>query len=194
MTMTLCIFCGALPGIRPAYRQAAERLGCLLAERQIAIVYGGGRVGLMGALADAALAAGGRVTGIIPRALFDRELGHNGVTELRIVGSMHERKAMMEELSDGFIALPGGFGTFEEIFEMITWLQLGVHGKPCALLNIEGYFDALAGFVEHASAEGFITSEDRDLLLVDDDPERLLDRVLAYRAPAATKWLALEQT
>lgn len=194
MTAHVCVFCGALNGNRRIYKEAAELLGRTIAERGIKLVYGGGRIGLMGTVANAALSAGGRVIGVIPQALFDRELGHQDVSDLRIVASMHERKAMMEELSDGFIALPGGFGTFEEIFEMITWLQLGVHGKPCALFNVDGYFDSLLAFIDHACKEGFITREDRDLLLVDDDPNRLLDRLIAYKAPPATKWLAIEQT
>jgi len=194
MTARVCVFCGALNGSREIYRQAAETLGRTIAERGVTLVYGGGRIGLMGTVANGALAAGGAVIGVIPQALFNRELGHQDITELKIVGSMHERKAMMEELSDGFIAMPGGFGTFEEIFEMITWLQLGAHAKPCAFFNVDGYFDALLSFVDHACGQGFITREDRELLLVDSDAERLVDRLLAYQPPPATKWLAIEQT
>lgn len=194
MTTRICVYCGALGGDNPAYRDAAKKLGKLLAERDICLVYGGGRVGLMGDLADSILEAGGQVTGIIPEALYKRELAHEGVQDLRVVGSMHERKALMEELSSGFIAMPGGFGTFEEILEMITWLQLGAHGKACGLLNIEKYYASLLQFFDHASAQGFITREDRHLVLDDSSPERLLEKVLSYEAPATTKWLALDQT
>ena len=194
MNRRLCVFCGALPGLQPAYRQAAEELGRLLAKQSICLVYGGGRVGLMGTIADAVLAAGGETIGIIPQSLFERELGHQSVGDLRVVGSMHERKALMEELSDGFIALPGGFGTLEELFEMITWLQLGVHRKPCGLLNISGYYDTLLKFLDSVSAEGFITKEDRQLLLSESDPDKLLNRILSFEVPVITKWLALEQT
>lgn len=194
MNRRICVFCGAFPGLKVAYRQAAEELGRLLAKSSIGLVYGGGRVGLMGTLADAVLEAGGEAIGVIPQSLFQRELGHQSIKDLRIVGSMHERKALMEELSDGFIALPGGFGTLEELFEMITWLQLGVHGKPCGLLNIEGYYDTLLQFLDNVSSEGFLTNTDRQLLLADSNPKTLLDLVLSFKPPPTTKWLALEQT
>ena len=147
----ICVFCGSQVGRRPLYAAAATALGTLLAQRGIGLVYGGGKIGLMGVVADAALAAGGEVIGVIPERLMNRELGHGGVTDLRVVDSMHERKAMMSELSDGFIALPGGYGTFEEFFEVVTWMQLGIQSKPCGLLNVGGYYDMLLALLDHAS-------------------------------------------
>jgi uncharacterized protein (TIGR00730 family) len=168
---------------------AAVELGEALAGSGIELVHGGGCVGLMGVLADAALARGGRVTGVIPHTLMVREVGHRGLTDLRVVESMHERKAMMAELSDGFIALPGGFGTLEETFEILTWAQLGLHTHPCGLLNIDGYFDALLAFLDRSVNEAFVREAHRAMLLVDDSPRRLLDRFAAYRAPTIEKWL-----
>ena len=185
----ICVFAGSSPGASDAYRKAAVELGEALAERDTELVYGGGCVGLMGVLADAALACGGRVIGVIPHTLMLREVGHRGLTELRVVDSMHERKAMMAELSDGFIALPGGFGTLEETFEILTWAQLGLHGHPCGLLNIDGYFDGLLAFLDHAVREAFVRDAHRSMLLVADSPRRLLDRFAAYRAPNVEKWL-----
>jgi uncharacterized protein (TIGR00730 family) len=190
----VCVFCGSSTGVRPEYVAAARALGALLAERGIGLVYGGGAVGLMGALADAALAAGGEVIGVIPHALVARELAHNGVGDLRVVATMHERKALMNELADGFVALPGGLGTLEEIFEAWSWAQLGSHTKPCALLNVAGYYDALLAFLDHAVREQFLRPEHRAMLLVDDDPARLLDRCASYRAPHAPKWITPQQT
>lgn len=164
-------------------------MGTRLAQRGIELVYGGGRVGLMGTVADAALAAGGRVIGVIPQALFDKEIGHTGLTDLRVVPSMHERKALMADLSDGFIALPGGFGTFEEFFEVLTWAQLGFHRKACALLNSAGYYDSLLAFFDHVTAEGFVRAAHRQLLVVDTEVDSLLDRLLAYQPPQVDKWL-----
>lgn len=188
--MRLCVFCGSNPGRRPEYRAAAVALGQLLAREKIGVVYGGASVGLMGALADATLAEGGEVIGVIPRALMDREVGHHGLTDLRVVGSMHARKAMMAELSDGFVALPGGAGTLEEIAEVWTWSQLGDHEKPCGLLNVAGFYDRLIGFLDHAAAEGFMRAEHRAMLLAADGPEAMLAAFAAYRAPRVRKWIA----
>ncbi len=185
----VCVFCGSSPGARPAYRDAAEALGRALAAQGRTLVYGGGNVGLMGAGADAALAAGGRVISVIPRHLVEREVGHNGVTELRVVDSMHERKQLMADLADAFVLLPGGLGSLEEFFEVWTWGQLGLHRKPYGLLNVAGYFDPLLAFLDHAVAERFVRSEHRDLVLVDDDPERLLARLDTHEPVAVPKWI-----
>lgn len=185
----ICVFAGSSPGANDAYRSAAVELGEALAARDIELVYGGGCVGLMGVLADAALARGGRVTGVIPHTLMVREVGHRALTELHVVDSMHERKAKMAELSEGFIALPGGFGTLEELFEILTWAQLGLHGHPCGLLNVNGYFDSLLAFLDHSVQEAFVRDAHRGMLLVDDTPQSLLDRFAAYRAPVVAKWL-----
>lgn len=190
----VCVFCGSSPGARPAYRAAAEAFGTLLAARGIGLVYGGASVGLMGAVADAALAAGGEVVGVLPRALATKELSHGRLTELRLVDSMHERKAQMADLSDGFVALPGGVGTFEELFEILTWAQLGLHEKPCALLDVDGYFASLLAFLDHAVDERFVRPQHRAMLLVDDAPERLLDAMTRYRAPRVEKWLDRSET
>jgi uncharacterized protein (TIGR00730 family) len=191
----ICVFCGSSPGGRPAYREATVELARLLVSEGIGVVYGGGRVGLMGALADAVLAEGGAITGVIPRSLVNREIGHCSVADMHVVGSMHERKATMADLSDAFVALPGGIGTLEELFEVYTWTQLGLHQKPCALLNVEGYFDGIAGFLDHAVSERFLRDETRELLLVDDDPRSLLDRLRAFRPEAVVpKWIDREET
>jgi len=174
----ICVFCGANAGARPVYAETARLVGRLLVERGLGVVFGGGRIGLMGALADAALAAGGEVIGVIPQALVDREQAHGGLTELHIVSTMHERKALMTDRSDAFLALPGGFGTMDELFEAITWRQLGYHRKPAALLNVDGCYDGLASFLERAAADGFIGSLN-ERLLVGDDPATLLDRLIA---------------
>jgi len=185
----ICVFAGSSAGTDAVYRTAAVDLAAALATRRIELVYGGGCVGLMGVLADAMLARGGRVTGVIPQALLEREVGHRSLTELKIVGSMHERKATMAALSEGFIALPGGFGTLEELFEVLTWAQLGLHQHPCGLLNVGGYFDGLLAFLDHAKGEGFVNSTHRGMLLVDRDAARLIDRFADYRAPRVDKWL-----
>ena len=190
---SVCVYCGSSVGVRDDYAQAATTLGRLLAERGVTTIYGAGNIGLMGVLADAALAAGGQVVGVIPEALVARELAHNGVTELRIVASMHERKALMADLSDAFIALPGGFGTLEELCEMLTWLQLGIHQKPCGLLNVAGYYDPLIAMFDRAVDERFLRSQHRDLLLVDDDPGSLLDRLQQAQPPEVHKWLDRDQ-
>ena len=183
----LCVFCGSSPGHDPVYAGSAAQFGRLLAERGIGLVYGGGRVGLMGALADAALAAGGEVIGVIPQALLERELGHRGLTELRVVDSMHSRKALMGELSEGFIALPGGVGTLEELFEVWSWATLGLHRKPCGLLDVGGFFAPLVEFLDRQVEAGFIQPRYRAMLAVASTPERLLDAFSAYEAPAE-KW------
>ncbi len=185
----LCVFCGSSVGREAGYRQLAEALARTLAGRGIGIVYGGAWVGLMGALADAALAAGGEVIGVIPRALIEREIGHEGLTELRIVDSMHERKALMAELADGFVALPGGVGTLEELFEIWTWAQLGLHAKPCALLDTNGFFDPLVAFLDHLVDTGFVRAAHRASLLTVHSPEELLAAFEAYRPPRVAKWL-----
>lgn len=183
----ICVFCGSRPGVRPAYRAAAEAVGALFAERGTELVYGGGNVGLMGIVADACLAAGGRVVGVIPRALLEWEVGHEGLTRLEVVDSMHTRKARMAELADAFIALPGGLGTFEELFEILTWAQLGFHSKPVGLLNVEAYYQPLVQMMERGVAEGFMKAENRGLLLVEDNVNALLRTMGAYHPPAVGK-------
>jgi uncharacterized protein (TIGR00730 family) len=190
---SLCVFCGSNPGASPAYAEAAARLGRIVAERGMTLVYGGGRVGLMGVVAGAALAAGGRVIGVIPEALATLELAHDGLTALEVVGSMHERKARMSELSDGFLALPGGIGTLEEWFEVWTWSQLGFHPKPCGLLNVAGYYDHLLAFLDHVTAERFLNETHRSMAIVGDDPQLLLDRLAAWRPSRARKWIEAEE-
>ena len=191
----LCVFCGSTPGARPSYAAAASRLGGLLAQRDIGLVYGGGNVGLMGVVADAVLAGGGRVLGVIPHFLAAKELAHAGATEMRVVGSMHERKAAMAANADAFVALPGGFGTMEELFEVLTWGQLGLHAKPVGLLDVEGFYASLVAFLDHAAAERLLKPEHRALLLVDTDPERLVDRLAAWKPVTVDKWLeTAEQT
>ena len=184
----VCVFCGSNMGARPDYRQAAERLGTVLAERGLGLVYGGAHVGLMGVLAEVVLARGGEVIGVIPASLVAKEVAHVGLADLRIVGSLHERKALMAELSDGFIALPGGLGTFEEFFEALSWAQLGLHSKPCGLLNVGGFFDALSALVDHAIAERFVRPEYRALIVEAREPEELLARLAAYTPPGVEKW------
>ena len=186
---SLCVFCGSSPGANPVYRAAAEQLGALLAEQGVRLVYGGGHVGLMGTVADAALAAGGSVIGVIPQHMVDREVAHRGLTELRVVRSMHERKAVMAELSDGFVALPGGLGTLEELFEVWTWGQLGLHHKPYALLDVAGFFQPLLAFLDHQVAERFVRPEHRAMLVVETAPERLLQRMRAHEPIPLPKWL-----
>jgi uncharacterized protein (TIGR00730 family) len=185
----VCVYAGSSPGARPVYARAARELGALLAGRGIGVVYGGGKVGLMGALADAAMAAGGEVTGVIPRALLEREIGHRGVTSLRVVESMHQRKALMADLADAFVALPGGIGTLEELVEMHTWAQLGLHAKPIGVLDVAGFYRPLAAFLDHAVAERFLRAEHRATLLVEEDPGVLLRRMEAFQPLAAEKWI-----
>jgi len=188
MLKRVCVFCGSSDGARSSYREAAAMLGRVLGARRIGVVYGGGNIGLMGALADAALGAGGEVIGVIPEHLVNKELAHRGV-DLRIVHSMHERKALMADLADAFIALPGGYGTLEEFCEVLTWSQLGLHAKPCGLLNVDGYYDSLLGLFDHAVAEGFVRPPSRDIVLVDDQAARLLDRLALWQAPQVERWI-----
>jgi uncharacterized protein (TIGR00730 family) len=190
----LCVFCGSSNGRNPAFAEAARALGANLASRDIEVVYGGGNVGLMGVVADATLASGGRVIGVIPHALVSRELAHEGLTELHVVDSMHERKALMARLADGFIALPGGFGTLEEFCEAVTWTQLGVHAKPCGLLNVAGFYDGLLAFLEHALAQEFLRPTHRQIVVGDADPVALVDRVLAWQPPPVERWIDRTQS
>jgi uncharacterized protein (TIGR00730 family) len=191
---SICVFCGSSIGARPEYSAAAAEFGGLMGLRGIRAVYGGGNVGLMGVLADAALAAGGEVIGVIPQMLVDRELAHHGVSELRIVGSMHERKALMAELADAFVALPGGLGTFEELCEVLTWAQLGIHGKPVGCLNALGYFNGLLHFLDHAVSERFLLPQQRRLLLSASDPQELLTRLAEHEPRTNEKWFDREAT
>ena len=190
----ICVYCGASRGRDPAYAEAARAMGRALAERGIELVTGGGRVGLMGVVADAALEAGGSVVGVIPQALMKRELAHAELSELIVTASMHERKAKMAELADGFIAMPGGLGTYEELFEIWTWAQLGWHHKPCGLLNAAGFYDKLVAFLDGATDDQFLKPEHRAMLVVDGDADRLLDRFAAYTPPVVTKWIGADQT
>jgi uncharacterized protein (TIGR00730 family) len=191
----ICVFCGANVGARPAYAEAAEEFARLLVADGIGVVYGGTEVGLMGRLADAALAEGGEVIGVIPGALVDKEIAHRGLTELRVVGSMHERKALMAELSEAFVALPGGLGTLEELFEVYTWSQLGLHRKPCGLLDVDGYYAGIEAFLEHAVDERFLREEHRAMLMVEEEPRALLDRLRDWEPGfVQPKWIGREET
>jgi uncharacterized protein (TIGR00730 family) len=190
----VCVFCGSSPGARPAYAEATAEVARLLAGEGIGVVYGGGHVGLMGVLADTVMAAGGEAIGVMPQALVDREIGHTGISELRVVGSMHERKALMADLSDAFIALPGGAGTLEELFEVYTWAQLGLHDKPCGLLDVEDYFSGLVGFLDHAVDERFLREEHRAMLMVEHEPPALIARLAEFEPRAVTpKWIDREE-
>jgi uncharacterized protein (TIGR00730 family) len=185
--MRVCVFCGSSTGTGPGYRDAADHVGRRLAERGIGLVYGGARVGTMGVIADAALAAGGWVTGVIPQSLVDREVAHNGVDDLHVVADLHERKALMASLSDAFVALPGGAGTLEELFEVFTWAQLGLHDKPIALLDVDGYWQPMLRFLDHMAEQGFLKAEYRDMLIVHTDVDAVLDRFPDHRPPR-DKW------
>ncbi len=187
--MRICVFCGSSDGRNGSYLEIAGRFGTLLAEKNIGVVYGGASIGLMGAVADAAITAGGEVIGVIPKALADVEVAHATLSDLRIVGTMHERKALMASLSDAFVALPGGIGTLEEIFEVWTWAQLGVHPKPCALLNVEGFYDKLVEFLNMVRDEKFLRPMHRDMLIVEQDPEVLLSAFETYVPPRTAKWI-----
>ena len=190
----VCVFCGSSVGNKPEYAEAAVTLGGLLAKKQIGLVYGGGNVGLMGVIADAVLEAGGEVIGVIPHSLAQREIEHQGLTQLHVVDSMHTRKAMMADLADAFIAMPGGVGTFEEFFEAVTWTQLGLHRKPCGLLNLAGFYTPLAAFIDQAVTEGFIKPVHRAAIVVDDNAERLLDTLAQVKLPDVPKWIEKEDT
>ncbi len=185
----ICVYLGSNSGRQPVYVEQAAAFGRELATRGIGLVYGGARAGTMGVLADATLAAGGRVIGVIPKALVEKEMAHTGLTEQHIVSSMHERKTLMAERADGFVALPGGAGTFEEMFETWTWAQLGMHQKPCGLLNIAGFYDQLAAFLDHAKEEAFMRPEHRAMLIVERDPAKLLERFEHYTPPTVSKWI-----
>jgi uncharacterized protein (TIGR00730 family) len=188
----LCVFCGSRTGSDGLYASAAQQLGTEMARRGIELIYGGGNVGLMGVIADAVLDAGGMVTGVIPEALAAKELAHGQIQDLRVVSSMHERKALMAELADGFVAMPGGLGTLEEFFEVLTWGQLGFHGKPVALFNVGGYFDGLLAFIDHAVTHQFIRSEHGRMVIAESTVGNLFERMAAYRSPAVSKWLERE--
>lgn len=184
----ICVYCGSNLGSRAKYAEAAEELADVLVRHDLELVYGGASKGMMGVIADRVLKLGGRAHGVIPKMLIEKEIGHTGLTELHVVASMHERKTMMAALSDGFIAMPGGFGTLEEIIEIVTWGQLRFHDKPCGLLNVDGYFDALLGFLDHAEEEGFLRSENRRMLLADADAAGLVQQFERYTAPKVEKW------
>ena len=190
----VCVFCGSSSGSRPVYAEASRALGKTMRQRNLGLVYGGGNVGLMGIIADAIMESGGEVIGVIPDALVERELAHRGVTELFVVRSMHERKAKMAELSDAFIAMPGGFGTLEEFCEIITWAQLGLHRKPCGILNVEGYYDPLLSLFDQAVSEGFVHSKNRQIIIQETDPERLLDKFAAFRPPETERWIDRDES
>ena len=190
----ICVYCGSNPGRLPEYRDAARLLGYEMAGRGLGLVYGGASIGVMGAVADAVLERGGQAVGVIPYSLATKEVSHDGLDELIVVDSMHERKAKMAELSDGFIALPGGWGTIEEIFEMLTWAQLGFHEKPCGLLNVAAYYDPLFAFLENAIEQQFVKEEYRPMIIMDEAPAVLLDRFDHYRAPQVRKWIGPEET
>ena len=189
MIKSLCVFCGSNAGNDPAAANAARELGQLLAASDVTLVYGGGRVGLMGVIADAVLSGGGRAVGVIPRGLFEREVGHRGLTELHVVESMHDRKALMASLSDAFVAMPGGLGTLEEVFEVWTWGQLGIHRKPIGFLDVSGYYAPLMAFLDQGVAAGFIRAQHRAAAIVDADPKSLLERLQQHRPPDVQKWL-----
>ncbi|MBA2441876.1 MAG: TIGR00730 family Rossman fold protein [Rubrobacter sp.] len=188
----MCVFCGSRTGGRPSYAAAARRVGTGIAERGLRLVYGGGRVGLMGVVADAALAAGGEVVGVIPDSMDEREVSHTGLTELHVVGSLHERKVLMADLSDAFLALPGGYGTLEEFLEVLTWAQLGLHGKPCGLLDVDGFYEPLRQLFDGATREGFVSPEHRSLVLTETDPGALIELLQQPAHPGTGAHLSRE--
>lgn len=190
----LCVYCGSSRGTKSEYTAGARRLAKTLVNNDIELIYGGASIGIMGVLADAVLEGGGRVTGIIPEDLMSREVAHSGINELKVVPSMHERKALMADMSDGFAALPGGLGTFEELFEILTWAQLGFHRKPVGILNIGGYFDYLIKFLDHAVNEQFLQHHHRSMLIIEDDPDTLLLRFTEYQSPVMKQWIDREAT
>ncbi len=185
----ICVYCGSNTGTRPDYAEAAKNLAEVLVRRDLELVYGGAAKGIMGVIADTVLEHGGTAHGVIPKLLEEKEIAHGGLTQLHVVASMHERKSMMAELSDGFIALPGGFGTLEEIIEILTWGQLQFHDKPCGVLNVSGYFDHLMAYLDHAEREGFLRAENRQMLLQDTDPAGLIRQFERYKAPHVDKWM-----
>jgi hypothetical protein len=189
----VCVFCGSSPGRDPRHAEQAAALARELASRGMGLVFGGGSIGLMGVLADHALAAGGSVTGVIPHSLAARELAHRGVADMRVVATMHARKALMAELADAFVALPGGMGTLDELFEVVTWSQLGIHRKPIGVLNVAGYYDPLVALLDHAVAGGFVAAESRGLVIVDADPAALLDRMAAHEPAPGPAWVTPEE-
>jgi uncharacterized protein (TIGR00730 family) len=191
---TLCVYCGSSPGWLPQYAEEASSFGALLASNDISLVYGGGNVGLMGAVADGALQAGGKVVGVIPKALVAKEVAHQGLTDLRVVDSMHERKLMMTDLADGFVALPGGVGTIEEIFEMVTWGQLGLHTKPCAFLNIAGFYDHLFRFLRHMTEHRFLKEQHLDTILMEIDGDKLISSMRMHVPKQVDKWIDRKTT
>ena len=190
----ICVYCGSSPGRLEVYAGAARALGQALVASDLGLVYGGASIGLMGLIADTVLQLGGRAVGVIPKGLARKEVMHRQLSELHVTQSMHERKTLMAELSDGFIAMPGGIGTFEEIFEIWTWAQLGIHAKPCGLLNVAGYYDALTTFLDHAAAEQFLKPDQRSLLMVEREPQALLDRFGRYQPPSVRKWLDADES
>jgi len=194
MIQSVCVFCGSSHGFAPEYELTAKEMGRAIALRGWTLIYGGGNVGLMGVVADAALAAGGKVIGVIPEALLARELGHRGVTQLRVVNTMHERKAMMADLADAFVALPGGIGTFEEFFEVLTWAQLGIHHKPCGLLNTRGYYQPVMDLLKNAVTEGFLRAEHQQMVLKAEQVEELLAQLEAHKPAQTAKWISRNQT
>ena len=189
----ICVYCGSSPGKNPAYLRAAKSLANAMCERDIGLVYGGAAIGVMGAVANAVLDGGGEAIGVIPKSLAVKEVAHSNLTELHVVASMHERKAMMAGLADGFIALPGGWGTLEEIFEILTWAQLGFHNNPCGLLNVEGYYDGLIGFLDNAFEQQFVNELCRPMLIRASEPVALLDQFTEYRAPKVRKWMGEDE-
>lgn len=191
---SICVFCGSSTGNEPEYTEAARTLGKTLAGANIRLIFGGGQVGLMGEVANATLAAGGEAIGVIPNSLVEREIAHTGLTDLHVVGSMHERKAMMSDLSEGFVALPGGTGTLEEFFEVLTLAQLGEHTKPCGLLNVAGYYDPLLAVFDHMVGKGFLSESNKALVIIESDPKALLAKLERYRPPETIKWLGGQET
>ncbi len=189
MIQRLCVFCGSSSGTDPAYAAAAAQVGTLLAERNIGLVYGGGNIGLMGVVADACLAGGGNVIGVIPQSLLNKEVGHRGLTELHVVATMHERKALMADLADAFLALPGGYGTWDEFCEILTWCQLGLQRKAFGLLNVKGYYDAFLHLADRSVADGFVRPVHREIILTGSDAAAMLDRLTTKRPPVVDKWL-----
>jgi uncharacterized protein (TIGR00730 family) len=190
---SVCVYCGSSSGNNPVYADAAKALGRALVKHNLSLVYGGGHVGLMGIVADAVLDAGGEVTGVIPKALMDTEVGHDHLTRLLVVKDMHERKALMAEHADGFITMPGGIGTLEELFETLTWAQLGFHEKPIGLFNVEGFYDPLIEFLRHQTSQGFLRAEHKDLLLVDTEPDPLIEQLKNFTMPAGVSWLSRQR-